>query len=56
MLGFRRYFHGQEWLVRGKFPASRGTIALVALLGFAIMFATLILGIVIHPPEDNDEL
>src|ERR1700733_15780192 len=29
-LGFHRYFESQHWIIRGKFPASRGSIAIVA--------------------------
>ncbi|GAO13843.1 hypothetical protein UVI_02004380 [Ustilaginoidea virens] len=53
LLGARRYFHGQEWVIRGKFPASRGTIILIALVALAIMLASLVVVIVIHPPEDE---
>ncbi|KAJ6784376.1 hypothetical protein PWT90_05900 [Aphanocladium album] len=52
MLGFKRYFHGQEWILKGKFPASRGTIVLVSLIGLAIMVASLVVVVVIHPDED----
>lgn len=54
LLGFKRYFHGQEWIIKGKFPASRGTIILVALVGLAIMVVSLVVVIVIHPADDGE--
>ncbi|KAM4054819.1 AAA domain-containing protein [Hirsutella rhossiliensis] len=55
LLGFRRYFRGQEWVVRGKFPASRGTIVVLAAVALAIMLVSLVVVIVIHPAEAPDE-
>ncbi|GJN68710.1 hypothetical protein PLIIFM63780_001104 [Purpureocillium lilacinum] len=54
LLGFRRYFHGQDWVIKGKFPASRGTIIVVAFVALAIMVVSLVVVIVIHPTEDMD--
>ncbi|KAJ6446304.1 DNA-binding protein SMUBP-2 [Purpureocillium lavendulum] len=54
LLGFRRYFHGQDWVIKGKFPASRGTIIIVAFVALAIMIVSLVVVIVIHPTEDMD--
>lgn len=51
LLGFKRYFHGQEWILKGKFPASRGTIVLVSLVALAIMAASLVVVVVIHPTD-----
>ncbi|ODA82891.1 hypothetical protein RJ55_01400 [Drechmeria coniospora] len=56
LLGCRRYFVGQEWVMKGKFPASRGTIIVLALMTLAIMMASLVVVIVIHPKEGMDEL
>lgn len=53
LLGARRYFHGQEWVIKGKFPASRGTIILIALVALAIMLVSLVVVIVIHPPDEE---
>ncbi|RDA96063.1 hypothetical protein CP533_5926 [Ophiocordyceps camponoti-saundersi (nom. inval.)] len=52
LLGFRRYFHGQEWVMKGKFPASRGTVIIVALLALAIMMVSLVVVVVIQPRAD----
>ncbi|OAA78083.1 DNA-binding protein SMUBP-2 [Akanthomyces lecanii RCEF 1005] len=51
LLGFKRYFHGQEWILKGKFPASRGTIVLVSFVALAIMAASLVVVVVIHPAD-----
>ncbi|EXV04269.1 DUF202 domain protein [Metarhizium robertsii] len=53
LLGARRYFRGQEWVIKGKFPASRGTIILIALVALAIMLASLVVVIVIHPSDEE---
>ncbi|KAG5984236.1 hypothetical protein E4U55_005594 [Claviceps digitariae] len=55
LLGARRYFVGQAWVIQGKFPASRGTVIIVAVVALAIMLVSLVVVIVIHPPE-SDEL
>ncbi|PQE10129.1 pf02656 domain containing protein [Rutstroemia sp. NJR-2017a BVV2] len=41
-VGFHRYFESQHYIIRGKFPASRGSIALVALITFALMVTSLV--------------
>ncbi|RBR18380.1 uncharacterized protein FIESC28_06153 [Fusarium coffeatum] len=50
-LGYKRYFQSQHWVIKGKFPASRGTIMIVAFVALAIMVASLIVVIAIHPSE-----
>ncbi|KAF2670277.1 hypothetical protein BT63DRAFT_372262 [Microthyrium microscopicum] len=41
-VGFHRYFESQHYIIRGKFPASRGSIFLVALLAFSLSVASLV--------------
>ncbi|KAI0391135.1 hypothetical protein F5Y17DRAFT_25011 [Xylariaceae sp. FL0594] len=48
-LGYHRYYQPQQWLLKGKFPASRGTIVLVSFLAFALMVASLIVILIIQP-------
>ncbi|TVY47125.1 hypothetical protein LOCC1_G005711 [Lachnellula occidentalis] len=48
-VGFHRYFESQHWIIRGKFPASRGSIALVAMITFALMITSLVVVIVVEP-------
>jgi uncharacterized membrane protein YidH (DUF202 family) len=50
-LGYRRYFLSQQWVMQGKFPASRGTVTIVAFVAFAIMVASLVVVIAIHPSQ-----
>lgn len=50
-LGYKRYFQSQEWVMRGKFPASRGTVTIVAFVALAIMIASLIVVIAIQPAD-----
>lgn len=41
-IGFHRYFESQHYIVRGKFPASRGSIILVAGIAGALVVASLV--------------
>ncbi|KAK1985373.1 hypothetical protein LZ30DRAFT_553964, partial [Colletotrichum cereale] len=40
-LGYQRYSRAQRWVMKGKFPASRGTVIVVSLVAFALMAASL---------------
>ncbi|KAK3310594.1 uncharacterized protein B0T15DRAFT_518907 [Chaetomium strumarium] len=42
LLGYNRYLQGQHWVIKGKFPASRGTIMLVSLIAFTVTLASLV--------------
>lgn len=53
LLGYRRYFQGQRWIIRGKFPASRGTVIIVVVVALAIMILSLVVVIAIHPKGDS---
>ncbi|RDW64091.1 hypothetical protein BP5796_10593 [Coleophoma crateriformis] len=48
-VGFHRYFESQHWIIRGKFPASRGSIVLVASITFALMVTSLVVVVVVEP-------
>jgi uncharacterized membrane protein YidH (DUF202 family) len=48
-VGFHRYFESQFWIIRGKFPASRGSIAIVAVITFALMVTSLVVVVVVEP-------
>ncbi|KAI0845130.1 hypothetical protein F5Y00DRAFT_247111 [Daldinia vernicosa] len=41
LLGYRRYYQGQQWVIKGKFPASRGTIIIVSLVACALIVVSL---------------
>lgn len=49
LIGFHRYFEAQHWVTRGKFPASRGSIALVAAVAGGLMIASLVVVVVVEP-------
>lgn len=49
LVGFHRYFESQYWIIRGKFPASRGSIALVGIIAGALTIASLVVILVIAP-------
>ena len=41
-IGFHRYFESQYWIMRGKFPASRGSIFAVAFMTGSLIIASLV--------------
>ncbi|RPB24279.1 hypothetical protein L211DRAFT_771916, partial [Terfezia boudieri ATCC MYA-4762] len=41
-LGAQRYYESQGWLLKGKFPASRGSIFATALIALLLIIASLI--------------
>lgn len=48
-IGFHRYFEAQHWIIRGKFPASRGSVFIVALIAVMLMVASLVVVLVVSP-------
>lgn len=49
IVGFHRYFESQYWIVRGKFPASRGSVALTAFAAAALIIAALAVILAVSP-------
>ncbi|KAF2214829.1 hypothetical protein CERZMDRAFT_95213 [Cercospora zeae-maydis SCOH1-5] len=49
ILGFHRYFESQHYVIRGKFPASRGTIIIVSAVATALIVASLVVVLAIAP-------
>jgi uncharacterized membrane protein YidH (DUF202 family) len=41
-IGFHRYFEAQHYVIRGKFPASRGSIVLVSGIAGALIASSLV--------------
>jgi uncharacterized membrane protein YidH (DUF202 family) len=41
-IGFHRYFEAQHWIIRGKFPASRGSIFAVTIMTGSLIVASLV--------------
>ena len=48
-VGCHRYFEAQHWIIRGKFPASRGSVAIIGLIAAALIVASLIVVLVMAP-------
>ncbi|KAK1991447.1 hypothetical protein LX36DRAFT_716046 [Colletotrichum falcatum] len=48
-LGYQRYSRAQRWVMKGKFPASRGTVIVVSLVAFALMAVSLVVVVVVSP-------
>lgn len=48
-VGFHRYFESQHWIIRGKFPASRGSVALITAVAGALIVGSMVVVIVIAP-------
>lgn len=46
-IGFHRYFESQHWIIRGKFPASRVSVAAVGLITAALVVGCLIVVLVV---------
>ncbi|RAL17118.1 uncharacterized protein BO97DRAFT_382442 [Aspergillus homomorphus CBS 101889] len=49
LVGFHRYFESQYWIIRGKFPASRGSVGLIAIVAASLIVATLVVILAISP-------
>ncbi|KAH0848978.1 hypothetical protein AYO21_12098 [Fonsecaea monophora] len=41
-IGFHRYFEAQHWIIRGKFPASRGSIFAVSFITGSLIIASFV--------------
>lgn len=48
-IGFHRYFESQHWIIKGKFPASRGSIFAVAFITGSLIVASMAVVLAIHP-------
>ena len=48
ILGFHRYFESQHYVVRGKFPASRGSIIVVSFVAGVLVIACFITIVVVN--------
>ena len=49
LIGFHRYFESQYWIIRGKFPASRGSVALTAFVAAGLIITALVVILAISP-------
>lgn len=48
-IGFHRYFESQHWIIKGKFPASRGSIFLIAFITGSLIISSLAVVLAINP-------
>lgn len=48
-IGFHRYFESQHWIMKGKFPASRGSIFVVGFITGSLIVASLAVVLAIAP-------
>ncbi|KAL9535114.1 hypothetical protein SMMN14_01428 [Sphaerulina musiva] len=56
LLGFHRYFESQHYVIRGKFPASRGSIIIVTGVATALIVASLVVVVAIAPAAFESHL
>ncbi|UPX17489.1 uncharacterized protein EKO05_0007839 [Ascochyta rabiei] len=49
LLGFHRYFEAQHYVIRGKFPASRGSILLVSVVAGGLIVSSLVVVLAAGP-------
>ncbi|KAF2789484.1 hypothetical protein K505DRAFT_213840, partial [Melanomma pulvis-pyrius CBS 109.77] len=48
-IGFHRYFEAQHYVIRGKFPASRGSILFVSLVAGGLIISSLVVILAVAP-------
>ena len=53
-IGFHRYFESQHYVIRGKFPASRGSILVVSVVAGALIVSCLVVVLAIAPGAFED--
>ncbi|MCJ1306717.1 hypothetical protein MMC25_000360 [Agyrium rufum] len=51
IVGGRRYFESQYWIIRGKFPASRGSVFVVAFVALALIVTSMVVVLVVDPTQ-----
>jgi hypothetical protein len=49
LIGFHRYFESQHYVIRGKFPASRGSILLVTFVAAGLIITSLVVVVAVAP-------
>ena len=49
LVGFHRYFESQRWIIRGKFPAGRMSIFIVALIAAGMIVGSLVILLIAAP-------
>ncbi|KAI9835087.1 MAG: hypothetical protein M1819_002639 [Sarea resinae] len=51
LVGFHRYFESQAWIIRGKFPASRGSVVLISFVAGALCVVSFVVVVVLGGRE-----
>lgn len=46
-IGFHRYFESQHYVIRGRFPASRGSVVIVSIITGLLIIASLVVVLVV---------
>ncbi|KAK7608562.1 hypothetical protein JOL62DRAFT_506607 [Phyllosticta paracitricarpa] len=49
LIGFHRYFESQHYVIRGKFPASRGSVVVVSIIAAALIVTSLVVILAVAP-------
>lgn len=49
LIGINRYYESQNWLLRGKFPASRGSIVFLTVIAAALIICSLSIILAVNP-------
>ncbi|KAK8163739.1 hypothetical protein IWX90DRAFT_415574 [Phyllosticta citrichinensis] len=49
LIGFHRYFESQHYVIRGKFPASRGSVVIVSIIAAALIVTSLVVILAVAP-------
>ncbi|KAK8209328.1 hypothetical protein IWZ01DRAFT_436399, partial [Phyllosticta capitalensis] len=49
LIGFHRYFESQHYVIRGKFPASRGSVVVVSMIAAALIVTSLVVILAVAP-------
>ncbi|KAK6339583.1 hypothetical protein TWF718_008979 [Orbilia javanica] len=49
LIGINRYYESQNWLLKGKFPASRGSIVFLTVIAAALIICSLSIILAVNP-------
>ncbi|MCJ1403235.1 hypothetical protein MMC11_006458 [Xylographa trunciseda] len=51
VVGGRRYFESQYWIIRGKFPASRGSVCLITVVALVLIVTSMVVVVTVSPTQ-----
>ncbi|KAI9815227.1 MAG: hypothetical protein M1826_002087 [Phylliscum demangeonii] len=55
LVGMHRYYESQHWIIRGKFPASRASVCVVALFAGVMIVGSMVVLLVVDPVLEKAE-